>query len=250
MNLFCKNIGLNRIIAATTIVAAIFCVLLAVPAQAKFNDKLQNRPYADLKRWHLGFSVGLVSQDLGFTHNGLVTPEGEQWYVETPSFNPGIAVQVLGDLRLHQYFNLRFSPGMAFTFADVTMRDYVSTRTLRQSMKNVYVILPIDLKISGDRLRNARPYVTAGVMPAFSVGKRSTEYLQLKTTDCYLSVGIGCDFYLPFFKFNPEIRFCFGLADILNHNRPDLEDDPETFKITQSLKKVKSNMFMITFYFE
>ena len=117
-------------------------------------------------------------------------------------------------------------------------------------MKNVYVILPLDLKISGDRLRNARPYVTAGVMPTFSVGKKSTDYLQLKSTDCYLSVGLGCDFYLPFFKFNPEIKFCFGLTDILNHKRPDLDDDPEMYKITQSLKKVKSNMVMITFYFE
>ena len=29
-----------------------------------------------------------------------------------------------------------------------------------------------------------------------------------------------------------------------------LEDDPEAMKITQSLSKVKSNMVMITFYFE
>ena len=243
------NIGLGRFAASVlTVVALIAC--FAQPAQAKFNDKLLNRPYADLKRWHLGFTIGMVMQDLKFTHNGPVTPEGEQWYVETPSFSPGINVQVLGDLRLHQYFNLRFAPGMAFTFSDVQMRDYYSGTTRLQSMKNVYVILPLDLKISGDRLRNARPYVTAGVMPTFSVGKKSTDYLQLKSSDCYLSVGLGCDFYLPFFKFNPEIKFCFGLTDILNHKRPDLDDDPEMYKITQSLKKVKSNMVMITFYFE
>ena len=41
------------------------------------NDKLMNRPYADLRRWHLGFSVGLHTQDLTFTHNGFVTENGE-----------------------------------------------------------------------------------------------------------------------------------------------------------------------------
>ena len=68
--------------------------------------------------------------------------------------------------------------------------------------------------------------------------------------DVYLTVGLGTEFYLPFFKFIPEIKFCFGLKDILRHNRPDLEDNLEDFKITQSIGKVKSNMFVISFYFE
>lgn len=70
------------------------------------------------------------------------------------------------------------------------------------------------------------------------------------STDAYLCVGMGVDFYLPFFKLNPEIKFCFGLTDILKHDRPDLTDDPDTFKMTQSLAKVKSNMVVISFYFE
>ena len=61
---------------------------------------------------------------------------------------------------------------------------------------------------------------------------------------------MGCDFYLPFFKLNPEIRFCFGLSDILQRNRPELEDDPSTLRITEALSKVKSRMIMITFFFE
>ncbi len=57
------------------------------------------------------------------------------------------------------------------------------------------------------------------------------------STDFYLCVGMGVDLYLPFFKLNPEIKFCFGLTDILKHDRPDLTDDPATFKMTQSLEK-------------
>ena len=88
-------------------------------------------------------------------------------------------------------------------------------------------------------------------MPAFDVAKkRSDDILQLKSTDCYLTVGFGCDFYLPYFKFIPEIKFCFGLSDILVHDRPDLTDNPDKFKYTQSLKKATSNMIVLTFYFE
>lgn len=223
-----------------------------LPIQARPGDKLDNRPYADLKPWHLGFSVGAHVQDLSFTHNGFITPEGEKWVAEVPQFAPGFCVNVLADLRLHKYFNLRFSPGMYFGSKDVVFIDYDRPTESRkhQDVKSAYVVLPLDLKISGDRLRNVRPYATLGAMAAFDVSKKRSETLMFNAADAYLCVGMGVDFYLPFFKLIPEIKFCFGLTDILKHERPDLTDDPETFKITQSLSKVKSNMVVISFYFE
>lgn len=221
-------------------------------AWGKPGDKILNRPYADQKRWHFGFSVGTQFQDLSFTHNGFETPapENGQWFVEIPSYAPGICANVLADLRLHKHFNLRFSPGMYFGSKSVEMIDARSESKLRQEIKSAYVVLPLDLKISGERYHNSRPYVTLGAMGTFDVGKRRSDYLQFNTADAYLTVGLGCDFYLPFFKLNPEIKFCFGLTDILRHNRPDLVDNPDMMKITQSLTKVKSKMFVLTFYFE
>jgi hypothetical protein len=217
---------------------------------AKPKDKILNRPYADQKLWHLGFSVGMSFQDLKFTNNGTYTTDGQQWFSEVPSLGPGIDVTVLGDLRLHKYFNLRFSPGMSFGSKGVTMRDAVTGATKTQDVKSAYVILPLDLKISGDRYYNTRPYVTGGVMGTFDVSKKKSDLLMFNTGDVYLTCGLGFDIYLPFFKLNPEIKFCFGLTDILKHDRPDLEDDLESLKITGSLTKVKSKMVMITFYFE
>ena len=68
--------------------------------------------------------------------------------------------------------------------------------------------------------------------------------------EIYLTAGFGCDFYLPYFKFIPEVKFCFGLTDVIEHNRPDLEDEPDMLKITHSLKKAVSRMVVFTFYFE
>lgn len=219
-------------------------------ALAKPGDKLLNRPYADLKRWHLGFSVGMHVQDLNFTHNGFITPEGERWVAEIPAFSPGFCLNVLADLRLHKYLNLRFTPGMYFGSKGVEMYDFANDVTMRQDIKTAYVVAPLDLKISGDRLNNVRPYVTTGLMATFDVSKKRADPLVFNTADAYLTVGLGVEFYLPFFKLIPEVKFCFGLTDILKHVRPELEDDPETYKITQSLTKVKSNMVVFTFYFE
>ena len=237
------------------ILMSILMLTCGMTAWSRPGDKLMNRPYADLKRWHLGFSVGMHFQDLKFTHNGFITSDGQQWVAEVPGYDPGFCVNVLADLRLHQYFNLRVSPGMYFGSKRVEMIDYNQTPgalTVHQTqdIKSAYVVVPFDLKISGNRLVDTRPYVTAGVMAAFDVGKKKSEALMFNTADVFLTCGFGCDFYLPYFKFNPEVKFCFGLTDILRHKRPDLADNPEMMKMTESLAKVKQNMIVITFYFE
>lgn len=231
----------------------IVLVFLAVAfnMQARdFNDKLMNRPYADLRRWHLGFSVGVHTQDLNFTNNGFITDKGESWFVEQPAFSPGFCVNGLIDFRLNEYFNVRFSPGMYFGNRDIRMYEATTGAEERQNIKSAHIVFPVDLKYSSLRYRNVRPYLVGGIMPTYDVTKKRSDFIKLKPTDFYLTVGFGCDFYLPYFKFNPEIKFCFGLTDVLDTNRPDLADDPDKLKFTQSLTKATSQMVVLTFYFE
>lgn len=225
---------------------------MASAASARdLNDKLQNRPYADLRKWHLGFSIGTYTGGLNFTHNGFITDDGAQWRLEQPDYQPGFSVNGLVDLRLNNYFSLRFSPGMYFGSYDLKMADYNNPEnTERQNIKTAMVVMPFDLKYAAMRYRNARPYVIGGVMPAFDVSKRRSDFIKLKSSDVYLSVGFGCDFYLPYFKFIPEVKFCFGLSDLLVKDRPDLEDNPAAQVFTKSLSKVTSKMIVFTFYFE
>lgn len=232
-------------------IAAVAAIISPAAADAqRLNDKLLNRPYADLRRWHLGFSVGVHTEDLTFNHNGYVTESGETWFMEQPSFSPGFCVNALAELRLNTYFSLRVSPGMYFGNRVVKMIDTTNGNREQQNLKSTFVVVPVDIKFAAQRLRNVRLYITGGVMPAFDVSKRESGLLQLKSSDCYLSVGFGCDFYLPYFKFIPEVKFCFGLSDVIRHDRPDLVDDPDKMKFTSSLRRATSRMVVFTFYFE
>lgn len=246
----CGRFTSGTLLRIVTVVAIIMLFGAERSDAQYFNDRLMNRPYADMKRWHFGFSVGVHTQDVTFTHNGFVTESGEQWYMDQPSFSPGFCVNGLIDMRLSRYFNLRLSPGMYFGNRDVKMREYESGETLSQNVKSAYLVVPLDLKFSGLRYRNSRPYVTAGLMPSINVSRQQHDYLRMNVTDLYLTCGFGCDFYLPFFKLVPEVKFCFGLTDMIDHNRTDLVDDPEKYKITQSIKKAVSRMVVISFYFE
>ena len=216
----------------------------------RLNDKVLNRPYSDNRRWHLGFSVGLNTMDFSFHHNGFVTEQGQTWFMEQPSFSPGFCVNGLFSVRLNNYFSVRVTPGMYFGNRVVRFLDTTGGQEEKQDIKSAYLVLPVDLKFSSQRMRNIRPYMVAGVMPAFDVMKKKTDFLRTNSTDFMLSVGFGCDLYLPYFKLIPELKFCFGLSDALNHDRPDLVDDPLRAGVSSSVKKATTKMVVRSFYFE
>ena len=239
-------------------IAFALLVFTGLLCRAQDNDKILNRQYADQKKIHFGFSVGTNFQDIGIVNNGFTTDDGETWFAEVPQHSPGFCVNVLADLRLAKNFNLRFSPGMYFGNKVVKYINTSATeeqtdpmrRNQSQNIKSTYVVLPLYLKISANRYHNIRPYFTGGVMGLFDVAKDRSEQLRLGNADAMLTVGMGCDIYLPFFKLCPELKFCFGLKNMLKKDRPDLEENPEMMRFTQSVDKVTNNMVVLTFYFE
>lgn len=243
--------GLKHKLFAISALAAIMLAAAAPAARAdRLNDKVLNRPYSDMRRWHLGFSVGLNSFDYTFHHNGFVTDDSKTWFMEQPDLSPGFCVTGLFNLRFNDYFSLRVTPGMYFGNRVVRFKDTTGGEEAKQDIKSAYLVLPIDIKFSSQRMRNIRPYMVGGIMPAVDVLKKKADYLRMKSTDFMISVGFGCDLYLPYFKLIPELKFCFGLSDVMQHDRPDLVDDPMRLGVSNSLKKATTKMFVLSFYFE
>lgn len=212
--------------------------------------KLQYRPYIDEREFHYGFSLGLNMQDMELSNTGYVNPEtGEQWYADIDNYNPGFSVGVLGELKLNKHLSLRLTPTMHFGQKHVLFHEQISGRDTTQNIKSTYISIPLDLKVAAPRYNNFRPYVIAGVSPMIDLTARKRHALRTKPMDCYLELGMGCDIYLPFFKFIPELKFCFGLADILQKDRSDLIDT-SLLKYTDAVDKARSKMIVLTFYFE
>ena len=239
-------------------IAIIALLFMALTALAQDNDKILNRQYADMKKVHYGFSVGANFQDLKITNNGFISEDGQSWFADVPNHSPGFCVNVLADIRLSNHFNLRFSPGMYFgnkvvKYFNAFAPEEALEPTIRKQSQNVkatYIVVPVDIKFSAKRYHNIRPYFTGGAMAVYDLSKERPEQMRLKDFDVMLTVGMGCDFYLPFFKLCPEVKFCFGLKNLLQKNRPDLQDDPEKMRFTQSVNKITNSMVVLTFYFE
>ena len=227
----------------------ILLLLLLPQAMMAQERKVQNKPYIDYRRLHYGFFVGVHMQDMEFVNNGFVTPEGESWFADVTQYNPGFSVGVLADLRLGEYFSLRTLPTMHFGQNSIVFREQGSGEISRQLVKTTYVALPFHLKYAAERFNNYRPYVMAGVSPMMNLTVKKQKQLLLKKFDFMVEVGFGCDYYLPFFKLIPELRFAFSLLDVLEKERKDLLD-ANYIKFTQSVDKVASKMVILSFYFE
>lgn len=247
-----KKIGILsplRLLAAAILAAAALLSPASVHGK-QLNDKLLNRPYADNRLFHLGFSVGLNTFGMSFHHNGFQTEEGQTWFMSQPNYNPGFCVNGLAELRLNTYFSLRFSPGLWFGNRVIEFYDTTNDTRERQDLKSAYLVFPLEVKYAAQRMRNLRPYVIGGIIPALDVGKKNNDFIKLKSSEFMLSVGFGCDFYLPYFKLIPELKFCFGLTDCIQHKRPDLVDDPLRTNINASVKRATTQMVVLSLYFE
>ena len=112
-----------------------------------------------------------------------------------------------------------------------------------------YIACPIDVKFAAERFNNYRPYVMLGLSPTIDLTVKKGKEIRVKPFDCYFEVGMGCDIYLPFFKLIPELKFGFGLINLIEKKRNDLTDK-SLEKFTMSIDKAKSRMIALTFYFE
>lgn len=242
---------------------ATFILLLAALCATAQERTVQNRPYTDLRQFHFGVVVGTHMQDIellnagpqlitaedGTTTETLVTADQNRW-------DPGINVGVLGELRLNTHFQFRVAPMMYFGARHITFHnmkqldgDGWPTET-RQDLKTAYIATAFDVIFAAPRFNNHRPYLMAGLSPMVNLSGKTNDYLKLKRYGLFAEVGVGCDFYLPFFKLRPELKFVFGLGNSLDTNHSADLTDKSMLPYTMSVSEAKSKLIVLSFYFE
>jgi len=245
----------------TIIMLLLACCAMASTAQT--DRRVQHKPYIDLRPLHFGILVGMNLQDIEFenvgpqvitdedgtTHEELILCDADKW-------NAGFSVGVLGELRLSDNFSLRVTPTMHFGAKHLT---FLNTKQLdeegnpfrqTQDLKNTYVSLPIDIKFAAPRWNNHRPYIMAGINPCINLTSGEEDLVRVKRYNTMVEVGLGCDFYLPFFKLIPELKFCFGLGNVLDTNHKNELRDVNQRAYAGAVSSAQSKMFVLTFYFE
>ena len=149
----------------------------------------------------------------------------------------------------HESRALRLTPSLYFGSKHIELRELGSGETKSVDLKSCYLAVPTHFKIAAPRFNNYRPYVVAGVSPMYDLTTGKRTLIKTRPLTLMLEAGLGCDIYLPFFKFIPELKFSFGLNNVLQKTRNDLTDPTQKI-YTQSIDKATLGMVTLNFYFE
>ena len=238
------------------------CMLLPLSAAAQ-ERTVQNRPYTDLRPLHFGIVVGTNMMDMKLRNVGeqMLTLKDETQMpalvtVDQSNWDPGFNVGVIAEARINEFFAFRVAPQLYFGTRQLVFRNVRQSAELgykveeRQSLKTVYVGADCDIIFASKRFNNHRPYVMAGLTPVLNLSSKKSDYVQLKGYDVFFSVGMGCDFYLPFFTLRPELKFMIGLTNALSTEHQKTMREAETMPYAASVDRIKSKMFVLSFYFE
>lgn len=235
----------------------IFILLIAFAhsshAQLFTKQRVRNRSTSgnenvDNKILSYGYYLGFNSLDFKFqyktdTHKDI-----------TVKSSTGFNVGLVGNLKLSNYVDLRFEPGLSFTSRTLLYpesystleEDFTEISNSERIVKSTYVYLPLLLKFSTKRVNNFKPFLLAGASTALnlssnekSLDDNSAGKFRMTSNPSFLELGFGIDFYLYYFKFTPSIRGVFGQGNEL------VKDNDSNSPWTGNISKMQTRGFFI-----
>ena len=232
-------------------VALLVC---SMSIQAQFRQSIFSKnPVIHLENWqqkrvYFGFYLGLNSYDFKFDYK---TAAKDIQVQKSTGFNVGL----VADLRLHEYINLRFEPGLYYTKRILNYPEsyFATTPIVSEKIREVnstYIHLPLLFKFSALRTGNIRPYLLGGVSSALnlssnskSIDDNSAQRFRVKAWSPNYELGFGIDVFSEFFIFSPSVRGVFGLKDEL------IRDIDPTSPWTSNIESMRTRGLFINFTF-
>ena len=223
------------------------------------KPKVKNDPTHDDKPIHFGFSLGINFMDYRIEHRERAADENI--YVGAKELTPGINIHAIANLRLAENFDLRTLPGISFGERYIYFQEQTDSGLVsilpgsKYKVNSSYLELPLSIKYKSKRLNNFRPYLIGGGNLRYDLSIKKEydiedQLLMIAPLDVYAEIGFGMDFYLTFFKFGVELKYSFGLSDILLRSDRKGELPAEFEPYTSYIDKINSHMVILLFHFE
>lgn len=193
---------------------------------------------------HWGYFLGFNSFDF---KTDYITHSTQEIEVKTTT---GFNVGLVGDLRLGEYIDLRFEPGLYYTQRNLVFPNFTREIQYLREVPSTYIMFPLLLKFSSKRTGNVRPYLVGGFSRSLNLSSNENskddnlqqKFRMKKWTNNY-ELGFGIDLYFEYFKFSPSIRGVFGIDNEIIY-----DEDPNS-PWTSNIQSLKTRAILINFTF-
>ncbi len=229
----------------------IVLIVICLPtiAKAQLDNQPVNLPKYDFQRIHFGFALGFNSADFVIRKVDNFNTLDTVYKIES-SAAAGLNLSILSNLRIGQYFDLRFIPTLSFVSRNLTYSLlYKDSSSLEKTkiVESTFLEFPLELKFKSKRVNNYRMYVLAGfkydidMVSQAKVRALDKDIVKLHNNDYGYEVGLGFDFYMTYFKFSPEIKMFTGMRNLLV---------PESSIYANPIDALYSKTFTVSLTFE
>ena len=232
-------------------VAIVILVCFSLNSFGQLSKVSKNNPSYDRKAVHFGFTIGFNKLDFVMRKSGYFLSNQDSIFSIENSAGYGFHLGPVTNFRLGRYFDARCLLNLTFNYRMLhyAMNDFnslPSSTITDMKIESIFIEVPLLIKYKAKRINNYRPYIIAGVNPKLDLSARKEikdeDYrVRLRNYDLYYEVGLGIDYYLPFFKFSTELKFSFGLNNLIV---------PDGKSYSKSIDKLTSKLLVVSFHFE
>ena len=175
------------------------------------------------EQWiHYGFLMSIHSSKYRIKYSeNFTSPLMDTVHSIVPGNNGGFKLGFVVNMRIFQYLDFRILPTVGFYENDLVYQ-FTDGSSLRELKDATMMEMPLLLKYKSYRRGNVAMYLVGGINPSLEAAGKGDEVqtkqrLELKNFNLAIDIGAGFDFYFPLFKFSPEIRYSYGLRNMLTN---------------------------------
>jgi Outer membrane protein beta-barrel domain len=186
-----------------------------------------NQEDYDEQKIHFGINVGFVRSHYNIRHSSEFLRFDSINVVESIN-SSGINLAGLVNIKLTNNFSLRTYP-LNLILTEKTLLYNLSKPNIFlgedsfsiKKVSGVSLALPAELKFNSERINNFRVYMLAGMRVEYDLAsntgkKNNNDLVTLKKVDYAVEGAIGFHFYLPMVVLTPEVKFSYGLRNVLS----------------------------------
>lgn len=216
------------------------------------KDPIINLENWQKKRIYFGFFLGFSTYDFKFDYYNSNTAYGNPSDIQTEK-SVGFNVGLVSNLRLMEYLDLRFEPGLYYgsrTLHYPVAPGLITATNRTRELNSTYLNFPLLLKFSSLRTGNIRPYLLGGVSANLNLSSNAKSAddnlngkFRVQSWTGNYEAGFGVDIFLEYFIFSPSIRGQFGITNEL------IRDADPNSPWTSNIDSMKSRGVLINFTF-
>jgi hypothetical protein len=215
-------------------------IATALFSQVKTRENLNYLDFQN-KRFYFGMALGINSGKFVVNQSKNLIGNPSINTVESSSKN-GFNVHMITNMKMGENFDFRVNPGFSFNYRSLLFNDQQD-----RIIESVFFEVPIGIRFKSAPYKDKRAFVSANIKYGYDVSsnsrsRRTENVLKVAPHDYQWEVGVGMQFFYPFFIFSPELKLSRAINNSLIYNGALQESNV--------IESMNSQFVTLTFNFE